>query len=97
MNSRSEKAQRIARVVSERIAEVTTPGLGAWAPSFVLVAEQSDAFMDLLYGWQHSGLTEDLKAVEQAGVDLVAAWREADRLYRDSLTEVPERVAHGIR
>ena len=97
MNSRREKAQRIARVVSERIAEVTVPRLGRWAPSFVLVSEQSDAFMDSLYQWEHSGLPEDLKAVEQAGVVLVAAWREADRLYRDSLTEVPEEVAHGIR
>ena len=97
MISRREKARRIARVVSERITEVTIPGLGRWAPSFVLVSEQSDILMDSLYRWQHSGLPEDLKAVEEAGVVLLAAWREADRLYRDSLTEVPEEVAHGIR
>ena len=96
MNSRSEKARHIAWIVWERIGEVTTPGLGRWAPSFVMVSEEMDAFIDTLYEWEHSGLPEDLEAVEQAGVDLVAAWRAADRLYRDSLTEVPEGVAHGL-
>ena len=95
MNSRSEKARRIAWIVFERIREVTTPGLGQWDPAFELVSEPSDRFTDTLYQWENSGLAEDLKAVEQTGVDLVAAWREADRLYRDSLTEVPEGVAHG--
>ena len=97
MNSRREKAQKIAWIVSERIAEVTTTGLGRWAPSFVMVSEESDEFMDTLYAWENSGLPEDLEAVEQAGVELVAVWREADRLYRESLTEVPEGVVHGIR
>ena len=77
--------------------EVTSPGLGSWPPAFVMVSEESDVFMDMLFEWENSGLREDLEAVEQAGVDLVAAWREADRLYRASLTEVPEGVAHGIR
>ena len=92
-----EEARRIAWSVSERIAEVTTPGLGSWAPSFVMVSQQSDAFVDFLYTWERSGLPDDLKTVEASSVVLVAAWREADRLYRDSLTEVPEGVAHGIR
>ena len=97
MNSLRDRAQKIALIVSSRIAEVTTTGLGSWAPSFIMVSEESDEFMDMLYAWENSGLPEDLEAVEQAGVDLVAAWREADRLYRDSLTEVLEGVAHGIR
>ena len=96
MNNRTEKARRVAWIVSERIKEVTTPRLGGWNPTWELVAEPSDRFMDTLYEWENSGLPEDLEAVEQAGVDLVAAWREADRLYRDSLTQVPEGVAHGL-
>ena len=95
--SRREEAKRIAWSVSERIAEVTTPGLGGWTPSFVMASHESDAFMDFLYTWERSGLEEDLKAVEAVSVVLVAAWKEADRLYRDSLTEVPEGVAHGLR
>ena len=75
MNSRSQKASRIAWVVSERIGEVTSPGLGRWNPTWELVAEPSDRFMDTLYEWENSGLPEDLEAVEQAGVDLVAARR----------------------
>lgn len=97
MSSQREKARRIAWIVSEDVRGVTTPGLGKWGPSFVMVSDESDVFIDSLYRWEHSGLPEDLEVVKRAGVDLVAAWREADRLYRDSLTEVPEGVAHGIR
>ena len=97
LRGRREQARRLAWSVSERIAEATTPELGKWAPAFVMVSHQSDALMDFLYTWERSGLEEDLKAVEAASVVLVAAWKEADRLYRDSLTDVPEGVAHGIR
>ena len=90
MRSRGEKARRIAWIVWERIGEVTSPGLGRWAPSFAVVSEQMDAFIDTLYQWEHSGLPEDLEAVQQTAESLVAAWREADRLYRESFIEVPE-------
>ena len=93
MRSRREQARRIAWIVSEDVRQVTNPGVGKWAPSFVMVAEESDEFIDTLYEWEKSGLPEDLEVVKQAAVDLVAAWKEADRLYRDSLTEVPEGVA----
>ena len=94
MRSRHEKARRIAWIVSERIREVTSPGLGRWAPSFVMVSEQMDAFIDTLYEWEHPGLPEDLEAVEKTGVDLVAAWRGADTKFRVSrLTETPEAVS----
>ena len=97
MSSRREKARRIAWIVSEDVRGVTTPGLGRWDDVWGVVAKPSDRFMDALYQWEQSGLPEDLEAVKQTGVDLVQAWREADRLYRDSLTEVPAGVAHGIR
>ncbi len=92
MSSRSEKARRIAWIVSERIKEVTTPGLGASAPTWELVAEPSDRFMDALYEWETSGASDDLESVKREAEALVGAWREADRVYRDSLTEVPEGV-----
>ena len=98
MNSRREKARRIAWIVSEDIRGVTTPGLDSrWNDVRGLVTKPADCFMDALYQWEQSGLREDLEAVKQAGVDLVQAWREADRLYRGSLPEVPAGVAHGIR
>ena len=95
MSSRSEKGRRIARVVSERIAEVTSPGLGGWDPSWHLVSSPSDRFMDALARWEQSGSAGDLKAVELEALALVAAWREADQKYQKSLrTDAPE-VVHG--
>jgi len=96
VNSRSEKGRRIARVVSEQIAEVTGPELGAWDPAWGFVANPSDRFMDALALWERSGSPDDLEAVELEAVALVAAWREADQKYQESLrAEAPEVAVHG--
>ncbi len=96
MNSRSEKGRRIARVVSEQIAEVTSPGLGGWDPAWGFVASLSDRFMDALALWELSGSSDDLEAVELEAVVLVAAWQEADQKYQEFLrAEAPEVVVHG--
>ncbi len=96
MNSRSEKARRIAVVVSERIAEVTTRGVGTWDRAWDYVAEPSDRFLEALHRWGLSGLLEDLHDVEREAETLVAAWREADQKYQEFFhTEVPDVAVHG--
>ena len=96
MNSRTTKGRRIARVVSEQIANVTSPGLGGWGPAWGFVASLSDRFMDALALWELSGSSDDLEAVELEAVALVAAWREADQKYQESLSaESPKVVIHG--
>ena len=84
MSNRREKARKIAWIVSERIREVTTPGLGQWEPTWELVAEPSDRFMDALYAWEGSGLPADLEAVQREVEALLGAWRVADAKYRVS-------------
>lgn len=84
MNSRRAKARKIAGIVSERVAEVTTPGLGKWDPAWELVATPSDRFMDVLAAWESTGSPNDLEAVEQEAEALVGAWREADRRYHEA-------------
>ena len=96
MNSRSERGRRISRVVAEQIAEVTSPGLGAWDPAWEFVASPSDRFMDALALWERSGSPDDLEAVESEAVALAAAWRQADQKYQESLhAEGQEVVVHG--
>lgn len=96
MNSRREKARLIGLVVSERIREVTTPGLGLWDTAWALVAEPSDHFMDRLHEWEQDGARGSLVAVELAAEALVAAWREADKKFRESLrTETLEALTHA--
>ena len=90
MRSRREKARRIAGILSEHVREVSTPGLGTWASAWELVAEPSDRFMDALHEWQTSGASDDLETVQEEAEALVGAWREANRRYCESLTEVPE-------
>ena len=87
---------RVAQIVSERVKEVTTPGLGRWKPAWELVADPSDRFMDALFEWERSGSTEDLEAMQVKAEALIAAWREADRAFRTSLrAEIPGAAQPG--
>ena len=96
MNSRTKNGRRIARVVSEQIAKVISPGLSGWDPVCGFVGSPSDRFMDALALWELSGSSDDLEAVELEAVVLVAAWREADQKYQEFLrAEAPEVVVHG--
>ena len=84
MSNRREKARKIAWIVSERIREVTTPGLGQWQPTWELVAAPSDRFMDALYQWERSGLPDDLEAMQRQVEALLDAWRGADTKFQVS-------------
>ena len=96
MSSRREKARKIAWIVSERIREVTTPGLGQWEPTWEIVAEPSDRFMEALLAWEHSGLPADLEAVQRAAEALVDSWRGADTKRQVArLAGSPEAVREG--
>ncbi len=81
---RREKARIVAHRVAERIHEVTPAGLSHWGPVFGLVATPSDAYMDALTEWQ----TEDSPAtrlnLEVASTDLIGAWAEAARQWREA-------------
>jgi hypothetical protein len=93
VSSKGDKGRRIARVVSERIAEVTSPRLSGWDPAWELVASPSDRFIDALAVWERSGSADDLKAVELEAVALVAAWRKADQKYQEFLGAEAREVA----
>ena len=84
MSSQREKARRIAAIVWERITEVTTEGVFAWGPTWELVAEPSDLFMDRLYEWEQSGLPDDLESVQRVAEALLDAWRGADTKFQVS-------------
>lgn len=97
MVDRHEKARRISWVVSERIGEVTTGGLSGWGPVWDFVEEPADAFLDAVARWEAKGSPDDLSDVQSRAEALVAAWREADQEYRESLrTEGREVVVRGI-
>ena len=84
MSSRSEKGRKIAWIVTERVREVTTPGLGRWDPAWELVSGPSDCFMDALHQWETTGTPEDLENVHGSAEALVAAWRKADTKFQVS-------------
>ena len=82
MPSRLEKGRRIASIVSDRIRQVCSAGLGAWDPTWELVAQPSDCFMDALHQWETTGAREDLEAVHGSAEALVEAWRVADTKFQ---------------
>ena len=93
MNNRREGARKIAREASERIATSVMPGLGKWGPTWGIVAEPSDRFMDALYQWETTGEPDDLELVQQEAEALVTAWRAADTKFQVArLKDAPETI-----
>jgi hypothetical protein len=74
---RRERAAEICRRVSDAVARVAPPDLGYWDPAWALVEAPSQAFLDALATWVETGAVEDQRAVQEAGNDVVRAWKEA--------------------
>ena len=67
-----------------------------WDSAWELVSGPSDWFMAALYGWEQSGMPDDLDAVHGSAGELVAAWRGADTKFRVSrLADAPEAIREG--
>ena len=81
--SRREKARIVAERVAARIHDVVPVGLGHWGPVWDIVARPSDVFMDALAEWQTEDSPSTRSQLEAAATDLIEAWAEAARLWRE--------------
>ncbi len=54
-DERRERADRLCRILSERVAELVSVGLGHWDEAWELVEEPSGHFLDLLHAWEDCG------------------------------------------
>lgn len=81
--TRAEIATEVCRRVAKAVEEAVPAGLGRWGPAWDLVADPSDAFLDALADYQAAGSGEAEERVQRTANELVAAWREAGRQYRE--------------
>jgi hypothetical protein len=75
---------RVARWVTERVAEIAPAGLGRWAPAWELVEGPSLDFLDALGTWEETGAPEDMEEARRTAAGVVAAWREAARRWEEA-------------
>ena len=82
--TRREKARIVADRVAARIREVVPAGLGHWGPVWEFIGTPSDAFMDRLAEWEAEDTPAIRSQLEAASADLIEAWAEAARQWKES-------------
>ena len=90
VTGRRERSRTLCRIVSERIGEIASPGLGRWDPAWEIVREPSARLLEALAGWERTGDEEAMDRAKAVAVEVVQAWREAERAFRKS--RLPERT-----
>lgn len=85
------RTRKLCRLLAERIGEVTSPGLGRWGPTWEIVAEPSDHFMDALAEFERTGEEEAMDQAKERCLEVLAAWKEAERRFQG--TDNREEVA----
>ena len=93
VSKRRERSRKLCRLLSERIGEVTPPGLGRWDPAWERVRGPSTRFLDALGRWEASGQEDDMDRAKALALDVLEAWKQAERKYRDlDRPHTPEEV-----
>lgn len=87
-----ERARIVCARVDERIREIAPPGLGRWGPSWLMVAEPSDAFLDALSAWLEKDTPETREPLQAAADELVRAWRRAGERWKVEGREAAEAL-----
>lgn len=72
----------MCREIARYIGEQVSPGLGEWPEAWEIVADASREFDEVGRRWVESGHAGGYQELEQAGVQLVEAWRRADAAYQ---------------
>ena len=81
MEARRDRSRKVCRLLSERIAQVTSPGLGRWDPAWILVEDPSAQFLDALRTWEATGAEEAMERAKRLALDVLKAWKEAERRF----------------
>lgn len=95
VTGRRERSRKLCRIVSERIGEIASPGLGRWDPAWEIVRESSVRLLDALAAWERTGEEAAMDRAKDVAVEVVQAWHAAERASRKS--RLPERAEVATR
>ena len=100
-DQRSARSAKLCRLLSKRISEVTTPGLGHWGPAWDIVRDASERLLDALSAWERTGDEELMDRAKTVSLEVLEAWTDADRRHRESVDLVqpkgPDRAVSPRR
>ena len=80
--ARRARSSRVCRLLSDRIGEVTSPGLGRWDLAWEIVRAPSSRFLEALGEWERTGEEEAMDRAKDRAMEVLSAWKDAERRYR---------------
>ena len=83
MATRRDYSDRLCERLSRRVAEISPPGLGAWSPSWEIVARPSAEFMTAVVAWEADGGCRALARLQRGYHDVIGAWKRASAEFLD--------------
>jgi len=89
LKARKERSRKLCRLLVGRLSEVCSPGLGEWDPAWERVELPSERFLDALSRWEETGREEDMDQAKARSLDLLEAWKGAERRFRQLREPVP--------
>lgn len=93
LEARRARSAKVCRLLSERIGQVTSPGLGRWDLAWEIVRAPASRFLDALIRWEESGQEEDMDRAKTHALEVLDAWKEAERRYQQlGRPHTPEEV-----
>ncbi len=90
---RWERGNRLCRLISERVSDIASPGLGLWDSAWRIVEDPSTHFFDALREWEETGTKESREALEQATYGLVKAWKQAEEDFQSHAVDLRTKVS----
>ena len=93
MAARRARSEKVCRLLSDRIGQVTSPGLGRWDLAWEIVRGPSSCFLEALEKWERTGKEESMDRAKALALEVLDAWKEAERRYQElGRSHAPEEV-----
>ncbi|TVR55853.1 MAG: hypothetical protein EA421_05400 [Gemmatimonadales bacterium] len=93
LEARKARSRKVCRLLGGRIGEVVSPGLGRWEPGWQVIRVPSLELLKALEEWERTGAEAAMDRAKAKALEVLEAWKEADRLFRDAHT-VGRHAAH---
>ncbi|MCH8479696.1 MAG: hypothetical protein LAT56_17420 [Wenzhouxiangella sp.] len=82
LESRRARTRKLCRLLSERVGQVASPGLGRLDWVWEAVEEPSTRLLDQLAKWEATGKEEHMDRAKAETLAVLEAWKSAEREYR---------------
>ena len=81
-DERKERSRQLCRILTRYIHEKTSPGLGHWEPTWEIVEQESNTFLDMLADYEYTAHEDYFDWAKEAAWALLGRWQDAEAFYQ---------------